>query len=1390
MKTTVIGSTSAQIAGLLAGSSYQAKLVAIDAGGLRTTSTALAAQTSAIASVRNPQQATVVVTTAPISTAATSLTFDSAQAPQVKAGEIIASSAGDGYLRRVTAVTQKDGKTVLATTAASVNEVYTQLDLNSTVKMRPVAASVATGQVSAQSLLPRGAAGRAQAAAALADTSVPSYVWAEAGFSMSGGSTETSTTIGRKRIMAVQLGSSAPLGNGTYGWATGATNVTAEAGDSGDIAVQVRTRTLDHEVCKVKFVEARPRSGGDLAEGLISLGDAQVKSTHPSGGASWKTQNFKLSAADKHVLEADYYIVKAVAYLDKTGDGCDGDDIFGRWEEKIPFTFNLAVTAKGAVLPTELAGRAEWTGDFNVRADIKQHFDPVVTMSARIESARLQSAEVSVAGNIGLTQTVTVTATGSGTLKPQIQELMAPRNFTKVYMVGAVPVVISGTLRMKARLEGKVTGEMNLSETFDYGFPNAKIALHYKNGQWTTEQNFASSYSLKLAGDAKASADLTLFIIPEFEIRVYEAASGHLALEPYLKAEAGVEGHFVHQIADGTISSDADYRFTALDVSAGAKAYAMAELSVWDTQLLAWPEDAKADKMDSWKSWTLIGDTKILGLPALSAATDFAAKPTGEMANYKRAALITSTARAVPNPLNLMDQAPLIPFGNWLHAYVVQPTRGARLEVEQGGTATNQKLWLRFQAPGSYTIRVPAQSELGLRQYIDHVVELTDRNGDGIVDQWAERYGLGGASEDPDGDGRSNAVEYAQETDPTKSDSAPPNAPRVVVTPSGGLYVGDTVSLTTANAPAEASGVMWRIGTFVASAMHASGAAFDYVLSASGLQTLWADFVKPDGQIVGSAQASIEVQANPVCAPPQLLQGHVCVTPITLKPDQTVTILSLLDDTVAPAVQLASGAQTTDTTPTLTGSLSAPLGLGQKVNVYDGTTLFDKEAVVDGRTWTFTPDTPLIGGAHSFTAEVAAFDGTPGGRSTAYLVNVLSTRVNSVAPGEAIRTVAGSFTIAGRDMPTDGLSITVPGDAKASCQAPSNLMASGFAVACTFDKLGMQTLEIRKGALLVGTVAVLVKTNVTGVSWTSPSTSASGSVKFGETVTFTVAGVNLLADPSMGFAVQLCGVSNTETGSPSNTARSFVCNFNNNAGAVAGQMPGVVKDAPDGQVLFEGWSVAVEVPVGVGTVPAPAWSLNFTQVDVTAVGGIAIGSPAYIIGKDNGAAVSFAGGSKLKIPNRTEMKGGSGITFDIWVKSSTSTWGTVIAKSHDARGVALMIGGAAAGLTQAHVATFDPTWRCTTSSNGAANVETIAPIAYGSWVRFTVVIDPNNGYRSYLNKKLVSWCNGIKPSMLVMDAQDSYLGGFSDYWWPLTGALQDLRIYNLPLTESQVQALP
>lgn len=124
-----------------------------------------------------------------------------------------------------------------------------------------------------------------------------------------------------------------------------------------------------------------------------------------------------------------------------------------------------------------------------------------------------------------------------------------------------------------------------------------------------------------------------------------------------------------------------------------------------------------------------------------------------------------------------------------------------------------------------------------------------------------------------------------------------------------------------------------------------------------------------------------------------------------------------------------------------------------------------------------------------------------GGSDPAPISLVPTPLIGAVSVGEVVRTVSTSLEISGSDLPT-GLSVTVPGDPKASCLVSAGTSASSLKAACQFNQLGAQTLEIRSAAKLLGSVSVTVKSNVTGVTWTSPSTADSGTVKFGESVTF------------------------------------------------------------------------------------------------------------------------------------------------------------------------------------------------------------------------------------------------------------------------------------------------
>jgi hypothetical protein len=95
-------------------------------------------------------------------------------------------------------------------------------------------------------------------------------------------------------------------------------------------------------------------------------------------------------------------------------------------------------------------------------------------------------------------------------------------------------------------------------------------------------------------------------------------------------------------------------------------------------------------------------------------------------------------------------------------------------------------------------------------------------------------------------------------------------------------------------------------------------------------------------------------------------------------PTAVVTSLVVTDDfsltssnayNINAASLVAQGASTDDANPTLTGTLSQPLGWGETVKIYDGQMLLG-EATVKDTLWTFTPITPLRVGSHTLTARV------------------------------------------------------------------------------------------------------------------------------------------------------------------------------------------------------------------------------------------------------------------------------------------------------------------------------------------------------------------------------------------------------------------------------------
>lgn len=133
------------------------------------------------------------------------------------------------------------------------------------------------------------------------------------------------------------------------------------------------------------------------------------------------------------------------------------------------------------------------------------------------------------------------------------------------------------------------------------------------------------------------------------------------------------------------------------------------------------------------------------------------------------------------------------------------------------------------------------------------------------------------------------------------------------------------------------------------------------------------------------------------------------ITIDTSAPTQTTTI-AFADDVVGA---IASPGFTSDTTPSVTGTLSAAPAAGERVRVFRGGVAVGN-VVPSGNGWTYTEATALAGGAYSYTARVVDAGGNLGPLSSAGSLTVvtnLPTVAITRAANDADGTIAaGAFT--------------------------------------------------------------------------------------------------------------------------------------------------------------------------------------------------------------------------------------------------------------------------------------------------------------------------------------------------------------------------------------------
>lgn len=191
--------------------------------------------------------------------------------------------------------------------------------------------------------------------------------------------------------------------------------------------------------------------------------------------------------------------------------------------------------------------------------------------------------------------------------------------------------------------------------------------------------------------------------------------------------------------------------------------------------------------------------------------------------------------------------------------------------------------------------------------------------------------------------------------------------------------VFESISFWISNAYQAVKTVLWNFGSDIQGGTPVTvdgvGTSASHAFTTSGPKTVSVTLKDAAGNVLGQEQATITISA-------------------------AATITGAASNSATHPGAIASNGTTNDAMLTLSGTLGAALTSGQKVNVYDGDNMFSAVAVVNGTDWTFTPATPLNNGMHSFTVEVARFDGISSGRSQPYVVNVLFIEDTTVPPAQ------------------------------------------------------------------------------------------------------------------------------------------------------------------------------------------------------------------------------------------------------------------------------------------------------------------------------------------------------------------------------------------------------
>jgi len=437
-------------------------------------------------------------------------------------------------------------------------------------------------------------------------------------------------------------------------------------------------------------------------------------------------------------------------------------------------------------------------GDDTLNNTLTATFSPEIIFDGRFIDSDLEEANAKLHVDFGISDIANLH------LEADAEHTFAPKpiytkRFTKIVMAGVVPIVLTGQLKLMA--VAKVESSASVDATLDTGMNfTLDYGLHYNGEEWEPIKEAKSTYHVKLEAEGHTETTMTVTLIPDFNIEVYELAAAHLLAEPYFYATVGVEGKVTAQAAsDDNTYIDINAQFEKMEAGAGMdlKVYAGA---AWKTKLksLRFPEEATYasitdsafmaslglsdyyDDTRKYKNYEVFAKTAIASIPTLTKDDPYYSElpPSGI---DSRAIKVKVGYENIENPLYSIKIGPqyIITFDSWDTPLSI--TNNAQIIAAQA----EGEYWVipQLNADGSLydtQVRFVGYSTLGrwARQTIDMSFEIATDAGE-LPSYWMDRYGITDPTGDKDGDLYSNIMEYQNGTDPNDDASHPSGEPDI-----------------------------------------------------------------------------------------------------------------------------------------------------------------------------------------------------------------------------------------------------------------------------------------------------------------------------------------------------------------------------------------------------------------------------------------------------------------------------------------------------------------------------------------------------------------------------------------------------------------------------------